>query len=1456
MFRRFLKKQTKSISKWAFFSLFFICFVLGISFGINIVKAIWHEPTAVPAGDNIFGFLNISPDNQAKKGKLRLGSSDLTNFTYSLEVRGESEISQLKVDTSGSFSNTLYINQQGNHNVGIGKDDPTTKLEVSGGGVTVGGIDNPLTSGEIAPVEGYSSGDIAIYGEATNSYYGVRGINNYSYGVWGVSDFGYGVYGKSRDKSGVMSEISSEKYGIYGCSGWDDATQACSPSPLVWASYFSGRVIADNNDVIGTRFLPEKLQASLIPFTQGQTMSLKSDLKLYYPVDIAFDGEYLWTIKDGWYGYISRVRPADGIKTDYQFSTGIGCNDPSRIIYAGGYLWVTCNGTHRIVKIDPNDGTQQTAYATKPGSVSCGATGEDQETYYQGCSPYALIYDDKTTPGEPYIWTTNYRDPDAYPDPDERYYDDIPGTSSVSRIRVSDGNLDVYLLQNQGNVQDTKPTGITLDDKTAGGPYVWTANTGSYPSGFSLPADSISQVKTDGTFVGTYSIDDDPNDSIHQKPVDIIFDGTSLWTANNGFADESCWDWRNGGCPNVAKIDPTNPASIDYYMAYGVRTHRLLLDDITTGGPYIWTANETSLTRMDLDGNLLRNSCGSPPCSPKYSSIVDPGGLVTTQPITEDADQYTNIWVTDTGKFRLAKIKSSDNTIDKTFLLGGTSVADSTFDGSYIWTADVSNNSISKIRAADGQKIVEYTTLLSAPNSDGFIGDRPYQILSDGENIWAVHHNWSASTISKFKASDGTPLDPKAKVLAWTGSPSGLVLDNVTANEPYLWILLSGYGTGSSQESKLIKYNISDNAIENTYSLGLNLPSIQGNPQKPRAMTFDGEYLWLANYYDDSCKDNKCGNGAACNNDADCDIYNLSSIMRIDPADPVNGREPEDLPAGYQPQDIIFDGKYLWTANYGNGSVSKWFITSNPVDPLTKIADYLIDDGAKPSKLTFDGTYIWVAEEVRSDNTNYLTVLRASDGSIFKSFEYDQYAGLNGLMFDGDAIWLAGNGCGNTDNTLYKYYSGSGYGQQAIEQVVRLQNIVPGYVDGEDSDFEHFNISGIGTVGGDVSLTGVASNVSVANNVWGAEISDDIIEGDQWEKTGDIPDGPKSPYNTLSLLEASDGALFAGVSYNGRVYKSTDRGDNWTDLGQLPVVNSGDNVWVWDLLEANDGYIYAAYGVEGDPCNHGGRIARSDDGGNSWNVVYNLTCVSGRFHIYTLLEVQGGPNQGLYAGLYNTNTILKSTDGSTWVETAALPAGAGNIYVLLEANDGYLYTGSRSNNHISKTNDGGNSWVAATDISGISGVYTLLEASDGYIYAGTGDTNGDVFKSIDGGNTWTNTGNLSGANRVKSLMEMNGVLYAGADDTDTDDGIVFRSDNGGDSWTEMGDLAGAQRVDPLLEASDGTVYAGATLSPTWAAVFRLSPLPAGTYHCPDGHFVKDINYNFNDQVMGFECRAL
>ena len=240
------------------------------------------------------------------------------------------------------------------------------------------------------------------------------------------------------------------------------------------------------------------------------------------------------------------------------------------------------------------------------------------------------------------------------------------------------------------------------------------------------------------------------------------------------------------------------------------------------------------------------------------------------------------------------------------------------------------------------------------------------------------------------------------------------------------------------------------------------------------------------------------------------------------------------------------------------------------------------------------------------------------------------------------------------------------------------------------------------------------------------------------------------------------------------MYYTGTQVNGWTSPGDLALTVPDDASWVntgnlagatvvYSVIEASDGVLYAGTGSNGD-------VFISVDAGTTWVNTENLV---GASYVYSFIEAFDG---ALYAGTGPYGDVFKSADaGTTWVNTGDL-TGASYVRSLIEASDGVFYAGTGSNGDVFMSVDVGTTWVNTGDLDGAAQVWSLIEASDGVLYAGTYDdtavTYDNVFKSVDAGTTWVNTGDLAGATRALSLTQASdGALYAGT----SNNGDVFRS---------------------------------------------------------------------------------
>lgn len=122
------------------------------------------------------------------------------------------------------------------------------------------------------------------------------------------------------------------------------------------------------------------------------------------------------------------------------------------------------------------------------------------------------------------------------------------------------------------------------------------------------------------------------------------------------------------------------------------------------------------------------------------------------------------------------------------------------------------------------------------------------------------------------------------------------------------------------------------------------------------------------------------------------------SLYRIDPK---QGAGPVDVATnslGNDPRGITADESFIWTANYGSGSVSRF-------NPASGVVTTFSAGFSLPEEILYDGSHIWV-----SDSGDGTIKEVASNGSILQTL-----SGFNAPhqpTFDGSNIWLPDSGAG------------------------------------------------------------------------------------------------------------------------------------------------------------------------------------------------------------------------------------------------------------------------------------------------------------------------------------------------------------------------------------------------------------------------------------------------------------
>jgi len=269
-----------------------------------------------------------------------------------------------------------------------------------------------------------------------------------------------------------------------------------------------------------------------------------------------------------------------------------------------------------------------------------------------------------------------------------------------------------------------------------------------------------------------------------------------------------------------------------------------------------------------------------------------------------------------------------------------------------------------------------------------------------------------------------------------------------------------------------------------------------------------------------------------------------------------------------------------------------------------------------------------------------------------------------------------------------------------------------------------------GIVWADVWEIKISSNDYVYFTGYLTGIYRSTSDGEYWEQLNLFNYLPTDSY---ALLVADNDYIFIGIGDNPPYYlaRSTDYGDNWTDL-------SG---WVTESvysLASFQNNIYAGTVDEG--------VKISTNYGDSW---YQSSLDS---MFITYLAVNDSGN--IFAGECGGRLYRSTDNGTNWVQLSNPWTNSYScIATILPVNQDYIFVGLgrwtsvNDSNLIYRSSDNGFSWELSDAGINSDAINNLLLSSDNSLYATTRD---GLYKSTDFGDSW-----LSVAPFVTGLISNN-----------------------------------------------------------------------------------------------------
>ncbi|MCM2270379.1 MAG: hypothetical protein NDJ75_09775 [Thermoanaerobaculia bacterium] len=289
----------------------------------------------------------------------------------------------------------------------------------------------------------------------------------------------------------------------------------------------------------------------------------------------------------------------------------------------------------------------------------------------------------------------------------------------------------------------------------------------------------------------------------------------------------------------------------------------------------------------------------------------------------------------------------------------------------------------------------------------------------------------------------------------------------------------------------------------------------------------------------------------------------------------------------------------------------------------------------------------------------------------------------------------------------------------------------------------------------------------------------------------------------LLVDPAAPDTLYAAGGTFAKLFKSTDRGDRWSELA-LPVGGTSD---LYDLALAPGGVLWAAT-EDG--------LLKSADGGATWTRADRGT---GRYWLKAIAVdprdgarlVAGAGGDGIYASRDGGANWTPSGTGlhAAWGERLWGAPGSASLFAQLSIGL-FRHDGRGWSEVTAPFSDG-----KKAEVDG----FLFDAASPQTIYAF--DTS-KYFRSTDGGARWQEVeqkgpsmrdmmkGSLDSPEFASMAQERGNpkVLYAGAWSNDGPGTSVYKTTDGGKKWTPAGQgLPGGERVERLRAGAAGTLFA-------------------------------------------------
>src|SRR3990172_1746438 len=281
--------------------------------------------------------------------------------------------------------------------------------------------------------------------------------------------------------------------------------------------------------------------------------------------------------------------------------------------------------------------------------------------------------------------------------------------------------------------------------------------------------------------------------------------------------------------------------------------------------------------------------------------------------------------------------------------------------------------------------------------------------------------------------------------------------------------------------------------------------------------------------------------------------------------------------------------------------------------------------------------------------------------------------------------------------------------------------------------------------------------------------SNSFAQAQQWQ----LLNGPyQGEVHKFAVDPNQTNIIYAAVDAGNKLYKSTDSGNTWFDIGPERETGSYDPTVAVDPIDPSIIYLSTEFGV----------LDKSTDGGNIWEKKYLLKDSVNTF-INTIAIDPLSPNI-IYVGLVfeNNRTLWKSTDaGETWsVKTSGMPkrefpTRSTTAIKINPLNTSVIYA-NVSGFGLYRSDDGAGNWrYVGFDNRSIYDI-EILPWDTSTVFVGS---SGGFYKSTDGGTTWSEP-LLNYSTLSIEIDTSTKILYAG-----TKGSWAYKSTDYGETWSSI-----------------------------------------------------------------------